>query len=599
MLEQNCRIENLNGFKFYEKDVLYDNYVFTNDIELNIDVTYVTPGFGVALMDNESTSIREKNDIYLFKIGYKEASIYHTTKENAVLVKQIVFPNAVTIQEHLKFSFIKNSKKIIIKANNKKIFEEYIAKDFDKYNIGYYSNANNIINNITMKANIPDGWVVNMENTQGGYINFMANSFILKDCINLAEIEQQNIRLKAGTYYLKLKTEGDIKYYVHESDDDRLFDDEKNILKKDNSFTLLKETLINLKFVGTHGKVSNILLSNNFLDDYIPTTKTNFDFPGSYLDIFIHDLDKVTWTGIVTRYPNDIEGKEFVYALIMDNSTKIKPQNTDILLNKEYKYVFSTSGYEFSIYDGKKRIYSKQLTNLSNKITIFKNISATISSLILYKKDGTEININIQDENKRYINGSINSPIIVTDEYNTPLDLSSSFRYDVDNDQYVFTNWAREYFTPDRILKVKNKILNKQDVVRVYGITKFAKINLDDIYNINKNKINSIDLLTKEYDNITEDIELIDKTRNFIYLNKRQVEKYKMFIVDYLKRDSYCINYHYDKNAYEVDISSLNKTKILYDCVDINSNVLQANDYKYTKINGNVNGYIVLEKGVN
>lgn len=599
MLEQNCRIENLSGFKFYEKDVLYDNYVFTNDIELNIDVTYVTPGFGVALMDNESTSIREKNDIYLFKIGYKEASIYHTTKENAVLVKQIVFPDAVTIQEHLKFSFIKNNKKIVIKVNNKKIFEEYIAKDFDKYNIGYYSNANNIINNIIMKANIPDGWVVNMENTQGGYINFIANSFILKDCINPAEIEQQNIRLKAGTYYLKLKTEGDIKYYVHESDDDRLFDDEKNILKKDNSFTLLKETLINLKFVGTHGRVSNILLSNNFLDDYIPTTKTNFDFPGSYLDIFIHDLDKVTWTGIVTRYPNDIKGKEFVYALIMDNSTKIKPQNTDILLNKEYKYVFSTSGYEFSIYDGKKKIYSKQLTNLSNKITIFKNISATISSLILYKKDGSEININVQDENKKYINGSINSPIIVTDEYNTPLDLSSSFRYDVDNDQYVFTNWAREYFTPDRILKVKNKILNKQDVVRVYGITKFAKINLDDIYNINKNKINSIDLLTKEYDNITEDIELIDKARNFIYLNKRQVEKYKMFIVDYLKRDSYCINYHYDKNAYEVDISSLNKTKILYDCVDINSNVLQANDYKYTKINGNVNGYIVLEKGVN
>ena len=92
MLQPNCRVENFNGTRFYEKDILYDNYVFTHDIELTIDVTYISPAFGITLMDNEGYSVKEKNSSYLFKVGYKEASIYYSDGMNKTLIKQITCP---------------------------------------------------------------------------------------------------------------------------------------------------------------------------------------------------------------------------------------------------------------------------------------------------------------------------------------------------------------------------------------------------------------------------------------------------------------------------------------------------------------------------
>ena len=37
MLQKNCRIQKENGIKFYEKDILFDDYVFTNNIEISFD----------------------------------------------------------------------------------------------------------------------------------------------------------------------------------------------------------------------------------------------------------------------------------------------------------------------------------------------------------------------------------------------------------------------------------------------------------------------------------------------------------------------------------------------------------------------------------
>ena len=82
MIQENCRIENVKGYKFYEQDILFDDYMFSNDIQLTVDLDYVSPGFGIALVDNEGFSVKEKRFAYLFKIGYKEASIYYSTKES-------------------------------------------------------------------------------------------------------------------------------------------------------------------------------------------------------------------------------------------------------------------------------------------------------------------------------------------------------------------------------------------------------------------------------------------------------------------------------------------------------------------------------------
>lgn len=611
MLQENCRIENFSGYKFYEQDILFDDYMFSNDIQLTVDLDYVSPGFGIALVDNEGSSIKEKRFAYLFKIGYKEASIYYSTKETQTLVKQLSTKEVYTIQENMKLIFIKQGKKITVKINDKEVFSEYTNKSIDKYNIGYYSNVGNIINSISIASAVPDKWTINMNNTQGGYIKFYNNSFELKDCKHPAEVEQSKIKLKAGKYYLKLESESvdekfDIKYFVHKSDDDGLFDEEKNIInKKDNSFFLLTETEVNLKFVGKQGIIKNISITNDIDDNFIPTTGDSYSFEGSYIDVYLTDLKKVRWTGSISRTPGNLTSNE-IFGIILDTKTVITPQMTPIVFGKEYDFEFTKDNYMFTIKQGKKVLYSIQLKNLNNKITIFKNITGIITSLILTKTSGEETNVNLQDEFKKYVNANITGPIIIVDQYDNPLDLSSSYRlcHYKDHSRYVFTNYEREYFPSQKKLILENKILNKQDTVRVFGIPKTSKYDLNKIYDVVEDNINSIDLMTERYDMLFESqVLLVDKVKNIVYLNQDQIEKYELIIVDYLKDNSYCINYHYDKHVYEVDISSLNsENRMIYDSRVLlggDKDVTQVRDYKITSINGNTNGYVVIRKGAN
>lgn len=610
MLQENCRIENFNGYKFYEQDILFDDYMFSNDIQLTVDLDYVSPGFGIALVDNEGFSIREKRFAYLFKIGYKEASIYYSTKESKTLIKQLSIKDVYTIQENMKFTFIKQGKKVTIKINDKEIFSEYTTKNIDKYNLGYYSNVGNIINSISIASAVPDKWTINMNNTQGGYIKFYNNSFELKDCKYPAEIEQSKIKLKAGKYYLRFENEAindifDIKCYVHKSDDDGLFDDEKNIInKKDSSFFLMTETEVNLKFVGKQGIIKNISISNDKDDNFIPTTGDSYSFEGSYIDVYLTDLKKIKWTGSVTRTPGNLTSNE-IFGLILDTKTIITPQMTPMVFGQEYDFEFTKENYMFTIKKDKDVIYSIQLKNLNNKITIFKNITAVITSLILVNTSGEETNVNLQDEFKKYVNANITGPIIMVDQYENPFDLSSSYRlcHYENYSRYVFTNYEREYFPSQKKLVLENKIINKQDVVRIFGIPKTAKYDLDKIYDVHEDNINSIDMMAERYDVLFEsDVLLVDKIKNVIYMTPEQIDKYQLIIVDYLKDNSYCINYHYDKHVYEVDISSLNSdNKMIYDSKILlggDKNVTQIRDYKITSINGNTNGYVVIRKGV-
>jgi hypothetical protein len=609
MLQQNSRIEKFKGYRFYEKDILHDDYVFTHDIEVNVDVTYITPGFGIALIDTGSSSIKDKPDTYLFKVGYREASIYYSTAAGTTLISQVSCPDATIIQENMSFTLKKSGKKVQMYLNDKLIFEQYVNKSLDKYNIGYYSNIGNIINSINIAANIPNNWVVNMKNTKGGYVRFLQDSFEITDCTSNAEIEQTKIELKAGTYYLKNKLTAindscDIKCYIYRTDDDRYTDEEKNMLRN-NSFTIFEDNEVTLKIVGTNGKISDITLAKDQNADYIPTSLNAIDFDGSYIDILIGDFEKITWKGIVNKTPyKDPNSNKIKYGLILDDVNAVMPQDTNILLGKEYDYEFNCRTFLFSILDNGTELFSKRIINISNKITIFKNLSAIIYKLTFYKKDSTVVDVVTSDEDNTYVNANITSPIIVVDEYNLPLDLSSSYRlckYD-DHEKYIFTNWEREYFIPSRTLKMNRQIINKQASVFVYGIRKNTEFNLTDIYNVPNDNINAIDLMTKEYDYIAEkDLLLFDKNKSIIYLTDAQIEKYELIIVDYLKNDSYSINYNYAKNIYEIEISSLNNTKVLYDTLPISELngklITQVNNYKMTNINGNINGYIVLSQG--
>ena len=277
MFQNNCRVINKNGYKFYEKDILYDDYIFNNNIQIDIDVTYITPGFGIVLMDDEGYSLNDKNTIYLFSIGYRSVNVYYVKNNIRTLLTQISTVNANTIQEHLKYTFIKKNKKIIIKLNNKLVLEQYLKAELDTYTIGYYSNSGNVINNINIASNTPNDWIINMENTNGGYIHFEDNSISILNCQNNAEIEEQKINLKAGKYYLNYKLEAinnlnDLKCYIFDSEATDIINMNKNILTADNSFILKEDKAINIKIIGKQGKISNLAINKNKYDNYIPTS---------------------------------------------------------------------------------------------------------------------------------------------------------------------------------------------------------------------------------------------------------------------------------------------------------------------------------------
>jgi hypothetical protein len=75
-------------------------------------------------------------------------------------------------------------------------------------------------------------------------------------------------------------------------------------------------------------------------------------------------------------------------------------------------------------------------------------------------------------------------------------------------------------------------------------------------------------------------------------------------VVDYLKDKSYCLNYRYHLNSYEVDISILPDTEVsmIYDNVGrVINNIKFINEVQYinTKISPIHNGYITIGGGSN
>ena len=134
-----------------------------------------------------------------------------------------------------------------------------------------------------------------MQNTNGGYIIFYRDSFEFKHCLGEAEIEQPDIYLTYGKYYLKYEVEGDsdIIPYVFQSEDERIQDNKKNILSFDNSFTLDYSQKISLKFEGTKGKIKNICITTDKNNSYYRTSPDKgdrIDIKGS--KIFL-DLAKI------------------------------------------------------------------------------------------------------------------------------------------------------------------------------------------------------------------------------------------------------------------------------------------------------------------
>ena len=105
--------------------------------------------------------------------------------------------------------------------------------------------------------------------------------------------------------------------------------------------------------------------------------------------------------------------------------------------------------------------------------------------------------------------------------------------------------------------------------------------------------INSIDYYADKYDIIEGSEYEINYDNKEIKIKNSIRNNYQSFVIDYLKDNSYAINYIEEYNQYEVDIAtSLEMVYVNYNMRE-DGNIYE---YKTTAIRPDANKYIVLRK---
>ena len=610
MLKPNSRIELQDGIRFYEQDILYDDYVYSGSCQIELDIDYYNNGFGIVLINATSNVLTSENSAILFRLNYKSVEIIY--KENATQKVLGTYRSAYskTCTDNLKIILRKNEDTYTISVGDQVICTLDCEYKFDSYFIGYYSNKDNTINHISIASTIPYGWIVNMQHTNGGYIDFHRDGFELKQCKGTAEIEQINISLNKGLYYIKYESnDSDIKPYIMLSDDDRINDDEKNILRADNSFVINKNDSVSLKFKGTTGRISKIAITTAKDNEYV---RTSPDFEAvkiienSYLRLNLKNIDKFEFKGFIKNVPGDVHDSPIDYSIIKDDNNSYGLYDLNIATSVWYSYYY---------YDGLLTIRVNNPNVMQDKgvsyeitgetIDLFYNVNGRMTDFIITDKENITTNITVENTIKEYVPAVIKSPIVILDENDLPLDLSSSYRYYYKNDKkyYWFTNTEREYFEPKYSIFLEDRPVDIDGTVIVYGIKHNSKWELDRLLEIEDENFDSLNACADSYDIMfEEDLRYLNKETGEIRLE--DISKYKYIVVDYLKNDSYCLNFRYHLNSYEVDISALpdKKLKMVYDNIGYSINDLRfisESRYVNTNIKPTLNGYITIGGGTN
>lgn len=611
MLLSNSRIEKNDKICFYEQDILLDDHVYSGNIQVSIDVDYITPGLGIALVSNEGLALSENTESYMFRIGHSDYSIIHRDNNKTRTLEFGPVVNIRPFKEKLKLEIRKTNNRVSMYVDGKLITRKYLPTELYTFTIGYYSNAGNIINNISIASDVPDGWMVNMSNTNGGYIKFTDNKFELSNCKDKAEVEQAAIELVANTedvpnYYLKytLSKDSDIKAYAFYSDDDRYVDSEKNILRRDNSFSLQRNKNISIKFVGTIGSVSNIHVTNKSDDFYVETEYDYIEMKESHIKVKTSELDKIEFAGYIYTIPEEKPAGEVQekFGIVKDNVKYFTPKMCGVeisetdLVECSINFNGSTNNKFVITQNGKTNNLN---VNVNKEILLFCNMNCIMTKLILHKKDGTSFDVIIEKTKKQYVPATINSPIILTDDNNEPLDLSSSYRIIEDNDGIIFrfTNYEREIFDASNRITLTNRASEDMDSIVVYAIRNESTINEDKLMSGKGDNIKDISSYADKYDIINEiDLYGVDKSTGTINIFSRESEmaRYKQLVVDYLKANSYAINYVHRLGSYELDISCNTDTKVYYDGI-IDNDISNIENYKILNTYVKNNSYIVIK----
>lgn len=694
------------GCLFYDQDIVFLDYIFRNDCIIDMDIEYVSPGFGILLAEADTKDPFKNGYSVLYRLSDNTYSAEERYLEKQQHVTSGTFyTKSDTYRMHI--TFYKTDNKIWMtrtyydENNEEKVYGNIwttsteLSETLDRYRIGFYSNKGNTIYKISIASGMPKDWIVNIKNTNGGRVSFHENGFTIEECEYNADIEQQNIELNPGTYWLSYDESDDsnIKVYVNKSLKDKtadghltneptILDTTKSILKNDGSFTLTEAGKVNVKFTGTNGTIDNIAIKDLKDSSYISTNDNIASHRNGSCLVF--DLDKIEsfeMNGTVFAVPDYKLTDKPKYSIFNGNTEENKTiQDAGISLNKEYTYEYTS--YKYIIGNNNFTIDAK-----SKKLYVFHNVSAEVTKLVVKTKSGKTIDIINDDTYKIYISDKIESPIIVTDLSDEPYDLSAAYRetiipkqkidlfnkyqalnlservnrmhqtiqvygikegvpihvskqdsiddfadsYDListtqytynettnyvtvlpevwndykyiavayqtaDYYKYTFTNWEREFFDTSNktILELEKDIMPDTGRVVIYGIDKSEKLWQDYLYRVdNENMIHSIDSFASHYNMIDPDAYTINYSKRRIFLNDSILSKYRYFVVDYLKNDSYAINHLTNENEYEVDIASADsKCNCLYDMNESGA----INKYILTKITPDKDRYITITK---
>lgn len=617
MIQYNSRININNGIEFYEQDILYDDYLYSGDIDITLKIDYANPGFGVALIDNEGNSIINSKAL-IMKLGSGTFEIIEKdTNNNVSILFSSSASEAKPYKEDLLFKISKRNNIYTFTIGTLELKNLTLKTEMNNYILGYYSNKDNVIKSINIASSIPYGWNVNMINTGGGYIAFNRDGFNLKGCNSKAEVEQLNIKLSRGRYYLKFdkSNDCDIVPYVFNSNDNRISDDEKNILKHNNIFELPEASNVSLKFVGTVGSISKICITTEADNEYLRTTISdgeNRNISGSYIKFLLTNLKYFEFTGMVKNAPGNDHYTPQNYSIVNINNISYGLYDMTISEGIEYKYIYESG--EISVYDNNGIKRWSASASLATTLSVFNNINGYITNLKLIDNNGNETYFGVHNEITKYVPGLIKSPIVVLDkdrddENARPLDLSASYRI-IDKEYgpyYYFTNVEREYFNAKRRIVLEKIPLQEAGSIKIYLIDKDANFNLDKIYHIpDKGQdviMDTIDACVNgQYMIVTEDE--YDEYGITVYRDTGEIildtdlSEYKYILIDYYKNDSYAINYDYSRQAYSVDISTINKTvSVIYDNIENTIGTYEyINEQQYvdSKIIPAENCYIVI-----
>lgn len=610
MFRTNSRIERKSGIRFYEQDILRSNYLFTNDLVVEFSLDYLSPGAGIVLLENDEKLEEQANDIFIFKIGQNDFTVIrkrYGQQEIALHVSNNITPPHM----NLPLTFIKRGRMIELKTGDRLIGHYMLPRSIDKYNAGFYSNAGNTLKQASFAAGIPNKWMVNIKNTNGGRVFFFKDGFQIEKCENDAEVEQSEVFLKQGMYHLvhnkkDIQDMNDIKGFVFMSNDTRFDDEEKTILNENGTFELLEDAYVNVKFKGTNGLIENISIKDNTKDAYVPTDDLPITTTGSSMIITLDGLESVKWTGVVYSVPDYDELTDVRdYGIVTTKAKNYLTSDFSLSFEKEYTYVLDVESLKLDVYNENGDLHRSQVVLMTDqdqgKVTAFRNINATISEIIIRRTDGEEVNVLLQKTSKVYIPATIKGPVTVTDKHYIPMDLSSSYRISEEEDRedlMLFSNWEREYFDPSIPIVLDKAIIDTPGNIKVYGILPNANTDLDNFYRIHK-EIDTIDLYADHYEILTEESFTIDYFNNEIFLKDEAKELYKEIVIDYLKEGSYCINYNSELHAYEIDISTSEETiYVMYDYSFDEEGYGTVSEYLITDIKPEAqkNKYIVLRK---